>query len=149
MERPDKIHYYLDIATTVSERSTCLRRKYGAVIVKNDEIVSTGYNGAPRNRENCIKRNYCIRDTLKVNHNERCELCRAVHAEQNALLSASRNELLGSTLYLSCTENDNIVKDAECCNICKKLIINAGIEYVIIRDSKTEQRIYDVKEWNV
>ena len=149
MIRPDKMHYYLDIATTVSERSTCLRRKYGAVIVKNDEIVSTGYNGSPRGRINCHERGYCKRDVMSVPHNERCELCRAVHAEQNALLSASRSECIDATLYLACTDGINYIRDSECCDICKKLIINSGIETVIIRDSKNEQRIYNVKEWDI
>jgi dCMP deaminase len=149
MNRPDKLHYYLNIATTVSDRSTCLRRRYGAVIVKNDEIISTGYNGAPRGCTNCIDKNFCKRVSMKVKHNERYELCRAVHAEMNALLSASRSECIGATLYLSCKDDLGYVQGSDCCDICKKLIINAGIETVIIRDNENEQRIYKVKEWSI
>lgn len=147
--RPDKIRYYLDIATTVAERSTCMRRKYGAVIVKNDEILSTGYNGAPRGRANCHELGHCVREDLNIPHNTRYELCRAVHAEQNALLSASRNECIGATLYLACIDGYTFVSDTECCDICKKLIINAGIKEVVIRDNKFEQRIYNVEEWEI
>ncbi len=147
--RPDKMHYYLDIASTVSKRSTCLRRNYGAVIVKNDEIIATGYNGAPRGCENCIDRGYCKREKLNVPHNERYELCRSIHAEQNALLSAARKDCIGATLYLSCTIGNCWVPDTECCDMCKKLIINSGISEVIIRDNATEQRIYNVKEWDI
>ena len=150
MERPDKTHYYLDIATTVSERSTCIRRKYGAVIVKNDEIIATGYNGAPRNKRNCIERNVCIREKYNVPHGTQYELCRSVHAEQNALLSASRNECIGATLYLACTDwHDKYIPHTECCDICKKLIMNAGIDIVIIRDDENYYRSYKVEEWDI
>lgn len=150
MERPDKTQYYLDIASAVSERSTCMRRKYGAVIVKNDEIIATGYNGAPRNMLNCTELNSCMRETLNVPHGTQYELCRAVHAEQNALLSASRNECIGAKLYLACTDRDyNWIKHTECCDICKKLIMNAGIKTVIIRDDENNYRIQDVEEWIV
>ena len=147
--RPDKTKYYLDIATTVTERSTCIRRKYGAVIVKNDEILSTGYNGAPRGRANCHELDRCLREELNVPHNTQYELCRSVHAEQNALLSASRNECIGATLYLACTNGVNYIRGTECCDICKKLIINAGIETVVIRDDKNTERIYKVEEWDI
>ena len=149
MIRPDKLHYYLDIATTVAERSTCMRRNYGAVIVKNDEIISTGYNGAPRGRSNCHELENCIRSELNVPHGTQYELCRAVHAEQNALVSAARNECIDATLYLACTDGVNYIKNTECCDICKKLIINAGIKKVIIRDSKSEYRIFNVKDWEI
>ena len=98
MPRIDKTNYYLDIAQTVSERSTCLRRHYGAIIVQNDEIVSTGYNGAPRGRKNCIDLGYCTREAMNIPSGERYELCRSVHAEANAIISASRREVLGATL---------------------------------------------------
>ena len=98
--RKDKINYYLDIAASVSERSTCLRRHYGCVIVKNDEIISTGYNGAPRGRKNCDDLGFCYREQMDIPRGERYELCRSVHAEQNAIISASRNELIDADLYM-------------------------------------------------
>ena len=98
--RKDKINYYLDIAQSVSERSTCLRRRFGCVIVNNDEIVSTGYNGAPRGRKNCTELGECYREKLSVPRGERYELCRSVHAEQNAIISASRKETIGADLYM-------------------------------------------------
>ena len=101
MERRDKNNYYLDIAEAVSQRGTCLRKHYGAVIVKNDEIISTGYVGAPRGRKNCSDLNYCIRQKLSIPRGERYELCRSVHAEANAIISASRESMLGSTIYLA------------------------------------------------
>ena len=100
LERRDKINYYLDLAEVVAQRSTCLRRRYGAVIVQNDEVISTGYVGAPRGRKNCTDMNFCIRSKMNVPRGERYELCRSVHAEANAIISSSRNKMLGSTLYL-------------------------------------------------
>ncbi len=100
MNRISKENYYLDIAQTVLERATCLRRVYGAIIVKNDEIISTGYNGAPRGRRNCVDMGFCTREALKVPRGERYELCRSVHAEANAIISASRRDMVGGTLYL-------------------------------------------------
>lgn len=149
MERRDKHNYYLDIAHTVSERGTCLRRNYGAIIVKNDEIVSTGYVGAPRGRKNCSDLGVCIRQQLNIPRGERYEMCRSVHAEANAIISASRNELLDSTLYLVGTEADTkeIVKGSCCCSMCKRMVINAGIKEVIIRDTQDEYRIIKVQDW--
>ena len=100
MSRIDKENYYLDIAETVLERSTCLRRQYGAIIVRNDEIVATGYNGAPRGRKNCSDLGYCVREQMRVPRGERYELCSSVHAEANAIISASRNECIGGDIYL-------------------------------------------------
>ena len=100
MERISKENYYLDIAETVLERATCLRRVYGAIIVKNDEIISTGYNGAPRGRKNCVDMGFCTREAMQVPRGQRYELCRSVHAEANAIISASRRDMVGSTLYL-------------------------------------------------
>lgn len=130
--RPTKDENYLAIAKAVSERSTCLRRAYGAVIVKNDEIVSTGYNGAPRGEENCCDLGYCEREAKKIPHGERYELCRSVHAEQNAIISASRKDIIGATLYLY--GYDFIAGktiDAEPCCICARFIKNAGIARVV------------------
>lgn len=148
MNRTDKHNYYLDIAETVAERGTCLRRNYGSIIVNNDEIVSTGYTGAPRARKNCIDIGECIRVKMNVARGERYELCRSVHSEANAIISASRNEMLGSTLYLVGKERDTgeLVANATSCGMCKRLIINAGIEKVIIRNTKTNFTIIDVRE---
>lgn len=149
MERRDKVNYYLDIAETVLERGTCLRRNFGAIIVKNDEIVSTGYVGAPRNRQNCIDMGECIRQKLNVPRGTRYELCRSVHAEANAIISASRSEMIGSALYLVGKEKSDgtLVKNAMPCSMCKRMIINAGIEKVYIRDDKENYRVYNVVEW--
>lgn len=148
-ERRDKINYYLDIAETVAGRGTCLRRKYGAIIVKNDEIISTGYNGAPRGRKNCIDLNRCIREELNVPSGERYELCRSVHAEANCIISASRRDMLGGTLYLACRngKTDELMSGTNSCTMCKRQIINAGIKTVIIRDTHTEFRVINVSDW--
>lgn len=149
MERIDKINYYLDMAEVALERATCLRRKWGAVIVKNDEIVSTGYNGSPRGRKNCTDLNYCTREKMQIPRGERYELCRSVHAEANAIISASRANLLGSTLYMVGKEatSNEYVKNANSCAMCKRMIINAGIKQVIVRDTKTEYRVIDVEDF--
>ena len=134
MERRDKINYYLDIAETVAERGTCLRRNYGAIIVKNDEIISTGYVGAPRGRKNCSDLGYCIRQKMQIPRGERYELCRSVHAEANAIISASRNEMLGADLYLAGYDvktGEAIECEAWPCEICLRLIKNAGINRII------------------
>lgn len=149
MERRDKINYYLDIAQTVAERGTCLRRNYGAIIVNNDEIVSTGYVGAPRGRKNCSDLGVCIRQQLGIPRGERYEICRSVHAEANAIISAPRRQMIGATLYLVGLEatDKSIVKDSCCCAMCKRMVINAGIEKVIIRDTLEDFRIIDVNDW--
>ncbi len=149
MKRIDKINYYLDIAESVLERSTCLRRKYGAVIVNNDEIVSTGYNGSPRGCTNCNEKGSCIREELNIPRGTKYELCSSVHAEQNALLSASRRETLAADIYLvgKSVANDSFIMNAEPCSLCKKLIINSGIENVHIRNSKKNYKIIKVESW--
>ena len=150
MSRIDKVNYYLDIAQTVSERSTCLRRHYGAIIVKNDEIISSGYNGAPRGRKYCADLNYCTREELKIPSGQRYELCRSVHAEANAIISASRSEMLGATLYMACVDpaTGALIPDSTSCSMCRRTIINAGIERIVIRDTATEYRIVDVeRDW--
>ena len=148
MERRSKINYYLDIAETVLIRGTCLRRNYGAIIVKNDEIISTGYVGAPRGRQNCCDLGYCTREKLNVPRGERYELCRSVHAEANAIISASRNNMIGASLYLVGKEcsNGDYVANANPCAMCKRMIINAGIEKVYVRDDKENFRCIDVEE---
>ena len=148
MNRVDKENYYLDIAQTVLERSTCLRRCYGAIIVKNDEIVSTGYNGAPRGRKNCIGLGYCTRDALQVPSGERYELCRSVHAEANAIISAARRDTLGATLYLAGrnAKNGELLHDATSCSMCRRMIINAGIERVVIRQGQDQYTVVHVED---
>lgn len=147
--RKDKINYYLDIAEVTLERGTCLRRNFGAIIVKNDEIIATGYVGAPRGRKNCCDLKYCTREKLNIPRGERYELCRSVHAEQNAIISAERNKMIDSTLYLvgKNYEDDSYVENAMPCALCKRMIINAGIKQVIIRNTKTKYTIIDVTEF--
>lgn len=149
MDRVNKINYYLDIAMTVSERSTCLRKKYGAIIVKNDTIISTGYNGAPRGRLNCCDIGSCTRENLGIPRGERYEMCRSVHAEANAIISASHENMLGSTIYICCTDpSDGSIVGGTCsCMMCKRMVINAGIKEVIVRENKTEYTVYPVEEW--
>ena len=113
MKRRDKINYYLDIAWVVSERGTCLRRKFGAILVNNDEIISTGYNGAPRGRENCCDRGFCLRENLNIPKGQRFEICRSVHAEANCIISESRRDMLGGTLYLACRDTKTGKIDGE------------------------------------
>ncbi|MBN2260187.1 MAG: cytidine deaminase [Clostridiales bacterium] len=148
-KRREKTNYYLDIAESVLKRGTCLRRNYGAIIVKHDEIISTGYTGAPRGRENCIDLGFCIREKLEVPRGTQYELCRSVHAEANAIISASRKDMIGSDLYLVGVEKGTLkyVQNANSCSMCKRLIINAGIDRVIIRDSIENYRIIEVAEW--
>ncbi len=148
MKRRDKVNYYLDLAETVSRRSTCLRRSYGAVIVKNDEVISTGYVGAPRGRQNCSDMGYCVRAQLNIPRGERYELCRSVHAEANAIISASRDKMLDATLYLTGVEPDgSYVSNSCCCSMCKRMVINAGIKTVVIRDDADNYRAIDVNDW--
>ena len=138
MERIVKENYYLDIAETVLERSTCLRRQYGAIIVRNDEIVATGYNGAPR-----------VREQMRVPRGERYELCRSVHAEANAIISASRNECIGGDIYLvgHDAKTGAILSDATSCSMCRRMIINAGLRRVVIRNTETEFTVVPVQDW--
>ena len=150
MARRDKINYYLDIADAVSKRGTCLRRNYGAIIVKNDEIISTGYVGAPRGRKNCSDLGVCIREKMQIPRGERYELCRSVHAEANAIISADRKSMIGATLYLSGRNvaDGKYVEGAMCCSMCKRMIINAGISTVVVRDTPEDFRVtYVYDEW--
>ena len=150
MKRIDKENYYLDIAETVLERSTCLRRCYGAIIVQHDEIISTGYNGAPRGRKNCADLNYCTRAEMNIPSGQRYELCRSVHAEANCIISAARRDMLGATIYMVCRDpmTGELIPDSTSCSMCRRLIINAGIARIVIRDTPTDYRVVDVqKEW--
>ncbi len=146
--RIDKINYYLDMAEVALERGTCLRRNFGAIIVKNDEIISTGYVGSPRGRKNCCDLKYCTREKLQIPRGERYELCRSVHAEQNAIISASRKDMIDSTMYLVGKNPDgSYVANARPCALCKRMIINAGIKEVIIRNTKTDYTKIAVNEF--
>jgi dCMP deaminase len=149
MERIDKHNYYLDICETILVRGTCLRRNFGAIIVNHDEIMCSGYSGAPRGRKNCSDLGYCRREELKVERGTRYELCRSVHAEQNAIISARRQDMIDGTLYLVGKEmaTGELVKNAAPCSLCKRFIINAGITKIVIRDTKKEFRIIDIQQW--
>ena len=149
MGRISKENYYLDIAQTVLERATCLRRVYGAIIVSNDEIISTGYNGAPRGRANCVDMGYCSREAMQVPRGERYELCRSVHAEANAIISAARRDTVGATLYLAGVDarTGELLPDATSCAMCRRMVINAGLERVVIRRTPTEYDVVMVSDW--
>lgn len=150
-ERMDKTDYYLDIAHAVAQRGTCIYRNFGAVIVKNGEIISTGYTGAPRGRKNCCDIGTCIRHDLHVARGERYELCRSVHAEANAIISAARRDMIGATMYLVGIERPTgeYTEHACSCSMCERMIINAGIYNVIVRDPSAPNGcvVYDVNEW--
>lgn len=159
VKRIDKVNYYLDIAETVAERGTCFRKNYGSVIVKNDEIISTGYTGSPRGRVNCIDLGYCVRRKLfpEAKRGTRFDLCRSVHSEMNAIISCSRKDMLGGSLYMTGKYLDDYeynkdlagqyAEEPDCCHFCKRLIINAGLEKVYIRLNKTKYKMIDVSDW--
>lgn len=151
MSRIDKENYYLDIAETVLERGTCIRRNYGAIIVKNDQIVSTGYVGAPRGRKNCSDLGTCIRAQQNIPRGTRYELCRSVHAEANAIIHAPREQMIDATMYLVGKEYDTgeYIENANSCAMCKRMIINAGIKRVVIRNSKDRFTAIYVEDWIV
>ncbi len=148
--RVDKTNYYLDIAETVAERGTCMRKNYGCIIVKNDEIISTGYTGAPRGRKNCIDLGYCTKKKIypDVRHGG-YDACRSVHAEQNAIISAARKDMIGASLYLVGKRKDTneYEEGSMCCQMCRKMIINSGIKEVIVRNTKDEYVVVDVNKW--
>lgn len=149
MERRDKINYYLDIAESVLKRGTCLRRNYGSIIVKNDEIISTGYTGSPRGRKNCIDLGYCFRESMNIPRGTMYEKCRSVHSEMNAIISAARKDMIGASLYLvgKDMKSGSLVENASSCPMCKRVIINSGIKEVIIRESENEYKVIDVDLW--
>ena len=150
MERVSKINYYLDIAEAVLKRGTCTRKNYGCIIVKNDEIISTGYTGAPRGRKNCIDLGYCTKKKFfpDVRHGG-YDACRSVHAEQNAMLSASRKDMIDSSMFLVGIRQDTGTYEdgASPCQICRKLIINSGIKYVYVRIDKEHYEQIVVENW--
>ena len=147
--RTSKEEYYLNIADAVLNRSTCLRRKYGAIIVRNDEIISTGYNGAPRGHVNCTELGRCTRDELGIPSGQRYELCRSVHAEANAIISAARRDMLGGTLYLvgRDAKTQELLADTMPCSMCRRHIINAGITQVVVRTGEGAYNVIHVRDW--
>ena len=147
--RRSKENYYLDIAEAALERSTCLRRQFGAIIVRDDEIVATGYNGAPRGRHNCSDLGRCTRRELNIPAGERYELCRSVHAEANAIISAQRRDMVGATIYLVGRDarSGELLHDATSCPMCRRMIINAGINEVVIRRTQEDYDIISVQKW--
>ncbi len=148
--RPSKDEYYLNIAKEVAQRGTCLRRRYGAVIVREDQIVSTGYVGAPRGTPNCIDVKRCLREELNIPHGERYELCRSVHAEMNAVINAARAgvSLLGGTMYIYGEDvKTGKIVDAYPCKMCRRVIINAGLKRVVIRCADGSIKSFDVSDW--
>ena len=151
MNRRDKTNYYLDMAQVALERGTCLRRNFGAVIVKNDVIVSTGYTGAPRGRANCIDIGTCVRQKMGIPRGERYELCRSVHAEANAIISAARRDMIGGTLYLvgRSAADGELLHDTTSCAMCRRMIINSGITRVVNRIGDDGIEIIDVQNWIV
>lgn len=156
MERISKEHlndlmnarYYLNIAFEIAKRGTCLRRNSGSVIVNNDQIISTGYTGSPRNGINCIEKNFCECDKLNIKSGERYELCKSVHAEMNACIHAKRSDMIGGTLFLI-TINSNFLQlnNTEPCLLCKRILINSGILKVITRDLSNNLIVYNTNEW--
>jgi len=147
--RPSKEEYYLSIAKEVALRGTCLRRNFGAVIINNDQIISTGYTGAPRGTQNCIDVGHCYREQHNVPSGERYELCRSVHAEMNSVIHAARSEMVGGSLFLTGIEakTGELVEDAEPCKLCKRVIINAGIKYVYVMMNGGQVRRMLVSDW--
>lgn len=129
--RVSKDEYYLSIADVVLRRSTCLRRNYGVVIVKDDEIIATGYNGSARSEPNCCDIETCARQKLGIPSGERYELCVAIHAEDNAITSAGRSRCQGATLYIVGREADGFYANPQPCKMCRRKIINAGITRVV------------------
>ena len=153
--RQNKHYYYLNIAKEVAKRGTCIRRNYGAVIVKNDEIISTGYTGSPRGCKNCIDTGKCVRIEKNIPGKQRYELCKSVHAEMNAIISAPRRDMIGAELFLVGLNPDGTIHNASPCDLCKKMIINAGIDTVyalnennLIDKITTDQFIQDIDNMN-
>ena len=148
--RPSKDIYYLNIAKEVAQRSTCFRAKYGSIIIKDDQIISAGYVGAPRGTKDCLERGYCLRDELKIPHGTQYEICRSVHSEMNALLNAARAgvSLLGGSMY-SYAENGKTGErvDIVPCYLCKKMIINAGLDRIVCSMKDGSFKIFYVKDW--
>ncbi|MBR6543129.1 MAG: cytidine deaminase [Anaerotignum sp.] len=129
--RPSKQKYYLGIAEQVAARSTCIRRQYGAIIVKDDRIISTGYNGSARGQENCSDIGRCWREENNIPHGQQYEKCRAVHAEANAIINGDPADMIGAKLYLAGFENGHPLAEARPCEMCQRMIKNAQISAVV------------------
>lgn len=145
--RPAWDEYFMNIAKAVSTRATCLRRRYGAVITKDNIIVSTGYNGAPAGMKDCLEVGRCTRKELQIPHGERYELCHSVHAEANAIIRASVDELRGATMYIAGTDNENRECNSEPCMMCKRMILNARIAKIVYSDGKNGFIVVDPGKW--
>jgi len=149
MPRPPKNEYYLNIAKSVAERSTCFRNKGGAIIVRGDQIVSAGYIGAPRKTKSCFDRGECLRNKLKIPHGRNYEICRSVHAEMNTIINAARAgvSLFDGDMYIYHRDRDGKEMDSYPCFICKKMIINAGLDEVICSTKEGGMKIFKVEDW--
>lgn len=145
--RPNWDEYFIGIAKAVSTRATCLRRKYGAVITKDNIIVSTGYNGAPSGMKDCLEVGKCTRKELRIPHGERYELCHSIHAEANAIIRASIEELRGATIYISGIDDKNSECSSEPCMMCKRMILNANIALVVYSNGNNGLIIINPRKW--
>jgi dCMP deaminase len=148
--RISKEEYYLGIAREVARRSTCFRRSIGAIIVRDDQIISTGYVGAPRKTRDSVEHGFCLRDRLGIPHGQRYELCRSVHAEQNSIINAARAgvSLLGGDMYIFGTAMEGgAAINAFPCFICKKMILNAGLTRVVCSTAADAPAIFTIEEW--
>jgi len=147
--RISKDEYYLNIAKEIAERSSCFRNKGGAIIVKKDVIVATGYIGAPRKTKDCFERGECLRDKLKIPHGRQYEICRSTHSEQNCLINAARSgtSILGGDIYIYCRDREGKLMDSFPCFICKKMIINAGLNRIICTTKDGKYKIFFVQDW--
>lgn len=145
--RPGWDEYFIGIAKAVATRATCLRRKYGAVITKDNIIVSTGYNGAPSGMRDCLEVGKCTRKELQIPHGERYELCHSVHAEANAIIRASADELRGATMYISGTDDRKSECRSDPCMMCKRLILNSKIAKVVYADGNNSFIVMDPRKW--
>jgi len=148
-ERMPKDEYYLNIAKQIAERATCFRNKGGAVIVKDDVIIATGYIGAPRKTKDCFERGFCLRDKLKIPHGRSYEICRSVHCEANCLINAARSGVvvLGGDMYIYERDREGKEIDSFPCFICKKMIINVGLKRVICSTKEKGIKIFNVENW--
>ena len=153
MKRKDYIswdEYFMGVALLASMRSKDPSTTVGACIVNSDnKIISTGYNGSPRGTKNCIDLNECRREKLNIPRGQCYEMCRSIHAEQNCIINAKRSDMIGSTLYLygMNANDDSLIENLDSCQLCKKMIINAGIEKVVLPEAKNKYKVIDVKSW--